>query len=1157
MVMKSKIMRRNLRQSILKSITRYIAIVAIIALGAGIFVGLRTTKSDMVATGQRFMDGQNMFDLRLLNPYGWSDRELDAVRQMDGVADAEGTVSLDVLGHMSGAENESVYKLHSIPETVNQVYLLGGRMPERPDECLMDGDQATDAVLGKTFTVSDTNEAGTLDSLSGRTFTVVGYVSTPLYMDPSRGNTTLGNGVVAAYLYLPRESFQTDYYTEIYITIPGDHTVYTGGFHDAMDAAAEALKPQLLPLAKSRYETLLADGEKAYADGQQKYLDGCVEYERGKSEAENELREAEAKLLDGQREIDHNREVLEQSALEIRDGLALLDENALLLLDGRRQLAEAKAAAFSQLADANAQLVENYKTVNENLKLVNDGLRQIDSGLMQLDSGISQLESGLEQMKLMVSLLETMIGVADTGLNAAQTALDQAKEMGADADTIARLEENLQAVKDRLETHRAQYDELQTQQETYTRQLADLKVQREELASQREELDASRVKLENAMADIDAGFVELQNSRTQAEDRFAAEEAKLAAGEAQVEKSRQELNAAQEKIDSGREELKNAEAELAQGRQAYEDGRKAAEEELRSGWDQLSQAEEALADARRELDNMKAPDVYALTRTTNVGYLALESNSDIVKGVSAVFPAFFLLIAALVCITTMTRMVEEERTQIGTLKALGYTNGEIISKYLYYAGSAALLGCGLGVTAGSVVFPTILWKAYSIILTVTPGLVLRIDWALCAVVVVVYTAVCLGVTWYSCRVSLREVPAELIRPKPMATGKKLLLEYLPFWKKISFLNKVMLRNIFRYRQRLLMMLVGIGGCTALLLTGFGVRDSIADIASYQFDEITLYDMNVRFSGDMGEEAQNKFREETAEFASGVCFYHQSSAELDHDGATRDIYLLAADSGIETFMDFHSGKRDIPMPGPGEALISVGIAGDMGIHVGDTVTLRSGDMQLLKLRISGIYDNYVYNYIITTPETVAAQWGQTPEVQMACVTVRDRTQAYEAGRQIMGMDGVTNVVVSQAMAEQVGSMMDALDLVVLIVVICAALLAVTVLYNLTNINITERIREIATLKVLGFNSRESAAYVFKENLLLSVMGSLLGLLGGYGLLAFVMSQIKVNMVWFVPKLSPWSYVLAIVLTLLLACIVDFILYFRLEKINMAEALKSVE
>lgn len=1143
MVMRKNIMRKNLRQTILKSMGRYIAIVAIIALGSGMFVGLLSTKMDMVATAQKFTDEQNMFDLRLLSTYGWAAEDVEKIAQMSGIADAEGAVSLDVIARQ-GETDEAVYRLHSIPETVNRVYLLGGRMPESSDECLIDGFAVDDSVLGMQFVVSDTNEEDTLESLSEHTFTVVGYVSTPLYMDLSRGNTTLGSGSLANYVYIPQETFTMDYFTEIGVTMEGDYEIYSDAFTDAMENMAKRLEQDVTILAEERYVKLKADAQKEYADGLQEYEDGLAEYEQGRQDAEDKLDEGLKELESGQAELDTNWAVFLDGEKQLADAQTLLDENAAALAKGKQELANSKVEAYNQMADASKELMENYKTVSTSLAQVEDGLAQIEDGISALEDGLLQLDSGMEQLDLLIGILETTVSAGQTTLELAQNAAV------VDEVLVAELTQQLASQTETLNGYKQQRQELMESQETYGKQLEDLKVQRDELLQ-------TKATLDDAKAAIDLGMMELESSQTQAENRFASAEAELEAGMLQLEAGQKELDAQKAELEAGRQALEDAQSQLDEGWAEYEKGKAEAEAELSDAEAQLQDAKKQLEEGKEALDAMTNAEVFILNRNTNVGYLTVDSSSDIVAGVSRVFPAFFLLVAALVCITTMTRMVDEERTQIGILKALGYSNNAIANKYLFYSGSAAVVGCGLGVLVGSVVFPKILWAAYSIMLNIRPDVVLKLNWPLCIAVVVAYTAVSMLVTWYCCRRELREVPAELIRPKSPAAGKKIFLEHLPFWDKISFLNKVMFRNVFRYRQRLLMMLVGIGGCTALLLTGFGFRDSIMDVVDHQFAEVTVYDMEVYFGEGQTEQEQEAFRQTLRKDVDKILFYHQFSGEMDFDDRTREISVIASGEQIRNFIDFHREDEQLGMPSVGEAYLTVGAAEAMGIREGDTVTIRNADMQVLTLKVTGIFDNYVNNFAIIRPETIERQWGSIPDYQMAFVTVRDTQDVHEAGAKISGMTDVMNVSISQDLAEQVGSMMKALDLVVLTIVVCAGLLAVIVLYNLTNISITERIREIATIKVLGFNSKETAAYVFKENLFLSGMGAMIGLVGGVYLLKFVMSQIKIDIVWFTERLTFLSFILAVVLTMVSACLVDLLLYFKLEKINMAEALKSVE
>ena len=1067
MVMKKKAMRKNLTQSILKSFGRYIAIVAIIALGASMFVGLLMTKTDMVATGQAYMDEQNMFDLRIVSSYGWDQDQLDAISGLPEIADAEGIIYLDAIAGLQGSGKDAVFRFYALPERVNRVMLRGGRMPQRPDECLIDGYIATDAILGTTITISSTNEDETLEAMVYDTYTIVGYVSTSLYMDMNRGTTSVGNGSLETYLFIPREGFDVDYYSEIHVTLPGDYAVYTDQYNEAMESAANRLEPQLEDLAEHRFRNVKADAMQLYHEGMVEYFRGVKEFHEGEEEANSKLKEGYQSLMDAEADI-----------AEAEDQI----------LRGERQIASGK--------------------------------RQLYEAQKELDAGKAQFE---EQAVLYESLKGTMSGLRG--------------ERDSASGKVAATEGKIASVRARIENLSGNPSELGT------------RIQLElELVGLQAEL--SLYKQELAAIDVSISLL------LPMEEQFVSAEEQIKSGQDQINRGWAQIIENERKLEEAKRELERGKQELADGWETYEEEKAKALEELEDARQKLRDAKLELEDALDLILDMDAPSLYILDRNSNVGYGSLDSSSDIVQGVSRVFPAFFLLVAALVCITTMTRMIDEERTQIGTLKALGYTNGEIISKYLIYAGSGAVLGCGLGVLVGSVVFPTILWQAYKIMLYITDGIVLRFNWWLCGIVVAAYTAVMLLVTWHCCRKALKEQPAELIRPKAPEAGKKIFLEYLPFWKRISFLNKVTIRNIFRYRQRFAMMMVGIGGCTALLLTGFGLRDSIINVVNYQFEEVTVYDLQVYFENGQSASDQEKFCKKAELDPENVLFYHQQSMELEFDNVTQVIFMMASGEDIRNFIDFHAGNKSLAMPEVNQVMLSSGVAEALGIRVGDRVRMRNADMQSLDLTVSAVYDNHVNNYAIVAPETIQTQWGAAPEKQMALVEAEER-DVHELSAKITGMLDVMNVSVSADLASMVGNMMEALDLVVWVIVFCAGLLAAIVLYNLTNININERIREIATIKVLGFNAGETGAYVFKENLSLSAIGSVLGLGLGYLLLQFVMSQVKLNMVWFKAICMPVSYVLAVTLTMVAACIVDFVFYFRLEKINMAEALKSVE
>ncbi len=1157
MVMKRNMMGRNLRRSIQKSFGRYIAIAIIIALGTAIFVGLRTTKSDMVATGQRYTQEQNMFDLRLLSTYGWDKDQLESISRLGSIKDAEGVFYSDLIVESGQGDDAAVYRFYTIPERINQLVLEEGRMPEAANECLADGFRNKKSILGTTITISEDNDSASLDELTTREFTVVGLVGTPLYMDTNRGNTSVGSGSIANFYFVPQEAFQVSYYTEIHATIPGDYDIYSEEYNLALEAAAEELEPLLEPYAQARLISAREQAEQAIEDGQAEYDQGLLDFDREKRDAQQQLEDARQELLEGEQELADGAAELEEARQKIADGWTELNANKEKLEQSEAALPAAESGGQSALSSASAQLTAQLAELDAKQAELDAGLVQINAGLTEIKSGITQIRAGLVQVEAGIRPLEALIRVADINAETAQRTLENLAALGMPESHLEEARRILEEAQAKRAEYQAQLEGLYATRDELNAKLAEVTAQQTQLEEQKRQLQDAKEQIRAGRQQIQDGFQQISDQRSAMNSQIISARNQILEGQKQIQAYEKELKQGEKDLEAGEKTLEENRQKIADGWADWEEASREAEEEFAKAEQELSDAAAKLADARQRLADITQTQVYVLDRNTNLGYTDLDSNSDIVAGVSRVFPVFFLLVAALVCITTMTRMVEEERTQIGTLKALGYGSWAIISKYLKYAGSSAILGCALGIGLGNFLFPAVLWQAYQIILHLPCGLVFLFDWKMALSVTAMYTLAMLAVTWYCCHRALREVPAELIRPKAPAAGKELLIEKLPLWRHVSFLNKVAIRNIFRYRQRLVMMLLGIGGCTALLMTGFGIRDSISRIVDVQFQNVTKYDLEVYFREGQDETSQRRFREAMEAYAQNVFFFHQVSGEIDNGEQSRDIYLMAAGEELADFIDFHSGEDPVFMPGENEVLLSSGMADMLGLQAGDRVTLRNPDMEALEVVVSGIFENHVYNYAIVTPQTILNQWGREPEAQMALVNVKEGRNPSVAGAVANGLEGVANVSVSQQIANMVHEMLSALDLVVVVVVFCAGVLAVIVLYNLTNININERIREIATIKVLGFNAGETAMYVFKENLVLSLFGILFGVPLGKLLLQFVISQIKIDMLWLKPLLSTPSLLLSVALTLFSALAVDFLFYFRLDQINMAEALKSVE
>lgn len=548
------------------------------------------------------------------------------------------------------------------------------------------------------------------------------------------------------------------------------------------------------------------------------------------------------------------------------------------------------------------------------------------------------------------------------------------------------------------------------------------------------------------------------------------------------------------------------------------------------------------------------PKVFVLTRNENTGYVSFESDTSIVSGIANVFPIFFILIAMLVCMTTMTRMVDEERTQIGVLKALGFSDFKIMSKYLLYAGSATIMGWLVGFFLCTLFLPKIFWFAYNSIYDFAKIKYLFSP-SMAIITLVMYLVGILGCTFISCRKELTSVPANLIRPRATKNGKRILLEKVGvFWRRLTFLQKITIRNMFRYKKRLIMMLVGISGCTALLLAGFGLADSMTNIADIQYSEIQKYNLSVGFENS----SDNKLCEKLDNIEDIEEYIMCSSMYVDLVGeeilSSVNMLSFKELENLTNFWDFHNGVKKIEYPSVGEAIINTKAAERLGLSVGDVIEIRDPDMNVCEVTISAIFDNHISNFIVISTDTFEQAFGKWVE-NTALVSVSGDEVAI--AEEINEIEEVTSVTQLSITKDAVGSALSSIDYIILMVIIFSATLAFIVIFNLTSINISERSREIATVQVLGFYAKETESYVLRENVVLSVAASFIGIPLGIAFHRFVMSMVKIDLVDFNQIIRPISYVYSIVGTILFALIVNVFMKRQIGKIKMAESLKAVE
>ena len=634
-----------------------------------------------------------------------------------------------------------------------------------------------------------------------------------------------------------------------------------------------------------------------------------------------------------------------------------------------------------------------------------------------------------------------------------------------------------------------------------------------------------------------------------------------------------------EEIAEGRQKLADAEAEIdkqkEEARQQVRDfmnGMGFSPEEnggfYRQLLDQINssfvEAEEEIAqtyadleEAEQELDDIEEPSVYVLKRSENVGYASFEQDSAIIEKISVVFPVFFFLVAALVCVTTMTRMVDEQRTQVGVWKAMGYDKSLISLKYIIYAGSAGLIGSVVGFFLCTWFIPRVFWGAYTSLYNFTQQLTYTFQPGMLALSLAIALLCTAGVGLYCCRKELREVPASILRPKAPKSGKRILLERIGWlWRRIGFLHKVSLRNVLRYKQRFFLMILGVSGCTALLLTGFGIRDSIQNVTDYQYGEISLYDAEINFSEELSSEQRRAFPADH-DSLSGLVYLSRCSGDIAAGNKVKSSTITAViDGRLEDFLSLHNETGPVSLPGAGEAVLSMGIADSLGVEPGDLLEITDNDFNKISLTVSGVFDNYLGDFVFVTEQSLIKLSGEAP-VNGAFASFRAGLDPNTASARLLEDELVSRVALNQDMRDTVDRSFASLNIVVLLVILCAGALAFIVLFNLININIGERIREIATIKVLGFYDGESAAYVFREVNMLTALGALLGLPFGKLLHAFVMQQIHTDGMIFDVRIAALSYVYSLALTALFALLVRLVMSMKLKKINMSESLKSVE
>ncbi len=1212
MVIRGSAWGKNNRRELRHTLGRFLAILAIVALGVGFFTGLRLARPAMAKTGADYLRETNFFDFELRSTLGFTGEDVAYFAGLDGIAAAEGSLNEDLL--TTCREQQVVFSTHQLLDEINQVVLSAGRMPQAANECLGDDRFFTEADLGTVFQVENDDEDA---AFSQQSYTLVGLCNSPQYLNSQRGSTALGDGSVAAFLFLPAAGYDAEYYSAIYVKLDENADAFTDAYEALSDQWETPLKDQVALRGALRQEELISDAEAELSDGWAEYEDGLQEYEDGKLEAEQEL-------ADGKQELDDALQELRDGEADYAEGVETLEalrEDPLSneeLADARKELDDGWAEYYDGLREYNDGLREYEDAVAENQPKLDDAKAELDKAKQELDDGEAEYAEGLETYEELVENplsneemaearreLDIGWGQYRDGLAQYEAGLAEYEAGKAQLDAYgvqleaqrARIEQAEDAgilTGEALEAAWAQYN---SAYEAYQTQVEAAEAAKAQLDASKAELDEAYTTLQRGEAAYDEGYQvavergkeELDKARQELDDGWKEYNEGLQAyndGVKELADAKQALADGKQELDDAYADLTQGEADyksgyedaLAEGEQAladarvelddgwaeyedglkeYEDGKLEAEQELADAKQELDDALVELQDGEAELDNLRDPSYYALPRTTNTGYANFDSDTSIVEGLAAIFPVFFFLVAALVCSSTMTRMVEEQRTENGTLKALGYSDQKIVGRYIFYAGLAAVSGSLLGFGLGSWLFPLVIWHAYQIIYRFGE-ITFVFDPALGLVSLAVALLCSVGAALAAAYSEMRKMPAILMRPKAPKAGKRIFLERVTvLWRRMSFLQKVSARNVFRYKKRLVMMLLGVGGCLALLLAGLGLRDSVANVAEDQYSAITLYDYTITFDQDQTAEQQETFREETAQDLSHLAFAAVETVEVFTKSGVSSVSVVASDDAdITSLLGLAYNGAPVAWPEGDGAVVSDKLLRLAGISVGDSLTVELGDGTVVEIPVTGVFENYVNHYILLTGQGFETYLGKTPTYSTAYAGTESEEVSAVAAR-LNQRSHVSNVSLSRDFQNMIADTMESLNAVIALVVGCALALSFVVSYNLININITERVREIATIKVLGFYQWETYSYVFREGLILTCLGCVVGIPVGIWLHQFVMERIQVDMVSFRVRISPWSYLLALALTILITLVADALVMRKIDKIDMAESLKSVE
>lgn len=1135
---KTALLKTSLRE-IKNSPGRFLSILGIIFLGVAFFVGIGATGPDMIRSADHYYEETQLADMSVYSSLGFSTEDQRLLLKEKNIQEASLQYLLDL--HLS--QKNQVIRFLSIEEDVelNQLLLVAGKYPKASNEILLDSNlyETKGYQMGDTFEVLAKDDPD--NQLKEHKFKIVGFAQSPEFIDNSkRGNTNAGNGSISSFAFLPTEAFQMTAYSRLLLSFKNvqEEVAYSQSYLDLMAVNEKEVESLLAPRKKGRLDEIRTKALKELSENQQKITEAKEQIDEGASQLAKALKKLETgrkELATGQAtfasEMAKAEAEISQNSTQLKTAQRELNQQRIYLEEQQREL-DRNSGRLSAYEEQMNQILAQKETIDATLNQLIEAQGIYNDLIFLLDQigSLSEEEqqNAIETVKSSLLLLSATLPESSELSGLLETLIDEIT-----VENLAETESSIRQIGALLE-----------------QQLVEIQSGLDALVNQQAELEAGQQALIEGQAQLDAG-----------REALLAGQAQINAGLEQLNQGKQTLALERER---GQKKLDAGKLELEQGQAAYDKEAKTFKKLKDETLPELETAQKKINKEKENLANLKPATFTLLTRENNPGYLEYEENAKRITSIATVFPTIFFLIAALVSLTTMGRMIEEKRTEIGTYKALGYKNSEVSQKFLLYALAAGLTGILLGLIVGFYLFPTIIINAYGQLYSMgefsTPW---YLWYSMIGLAVGLFCTV--GISLIVLRVDLISTPAILLRPKAPKAGKTILLERIqPIWRRLNFNQKVTMRNLFRYKARMFMTIFGIAGCTAMILTGFGLKNSIGDIVPIQFNEVWRYQGVVSFDQDAPVEEEKEYQAKIQQLTNlkanlGMASENLTLAQSGKTSQEVTIYVPEDLTILPDFVSFTDRKtrESFELANQG-AIVNEKLANLFQLSIGETIALKNADNQIFEVQISAIVENYVGHFAYMSPKYYMEVFGREPSYNSELLLFKeDLTKEGEKkiANELMKLPRILNVSFLSDSSTALDETTEILNIVVWLLIISAGLLAFIVLYNLNNINISERIRELSTIKVLGFYNREVTMYIYRENILLTIFGVITGLVLGKILHGYVLTTVELDMLMFSPKIHRLSYVYSSIITIFFTIVVGFVMYQKLKKVDMIEALKS--